>query len=126
MAGSIKWFIYTDDTATDYAIKLDESNTEAVNGGTQDYTDANTISAALPRNIRPRRLYYSNAARTRIISCVALTPTIYSGVVNGGNATTIADPIAGGTATLSLIRAEGERRSIPFPVDTGLDDGDAT
>lgn len=124
MAGSLKWFVYTTDDGTDFGIKLDESNTEAVNGGTQDYSDSVTIPFALPRNIKPREVFYTNAARTRTIRCVCLTQTIYNGVVGGG-VPTIPDPIAG-TGTLGLIRANGERLQLPIPLDTGINDGDAT
>lgn len=123
MAGSLKWFIYTDDAGENYAIKLDESNTEAVNGELQDFLPDATITAGVPVNVKTRRVYYANAARTRVISCVPLTPTIYSGIVNG-NILTIPDPIDAGT--LSLIRLEGERRVLPYGQDTGLTDGDAT
>lgn len=125
MAGSIKWFVYTTDDGEDFALKLDESNTEAVNGGTQDLVDGASVSNALPRNIKPRRARYTNAARTRAISCVCLTPSIYSGVVNGG-VPTIPDPIAGGAAVLGLIGLTGESRTFPIPLDTGLNDGDDT
>jgi len=124
MAGSRKWFVYTSDEGTDFGIQLDESNTEAVNGGTQDYATGVTIPFALPRNIKPRRVFYTNAARTRTISCVALTPTIYAGLIAGG-VPTITDPIAG-TGNLGFVRAVGEQISLPQPLDTGLDDGDDT
>lgn len=122
MAGSIKWFIYTDDNGEEFAIKLDESNTEAVNGANQDFLPNATVTVGVPRNIKPRRVYFANLARTRVISCVALTQTIYAGVI-AGNITTIPDPITQG-GTLFLIRADGERRTIPFGQDSGLDDGD--
>lgn len=125
MAGSIKWFVYTTDTGVDYAIKLDESNTEAVNGSTQDFVTGLAIRDALPRNIKPREISYTNTERTRRIRCVALTPTIYSGAINGG-VPTIPDPIAGGAATLGLIGAKGEQIRLPVPFDTGLNDGDAS
>jgi len=121
MAGSRKWFVYTDDTGTDYAINLDESNTEAVNSTGLGFP-ADGPTAAVPKNIKPREIFYSNAARTRTIRCVALTPTIYTGAISGG-VDTIVDPIAG-TGNLALSRANGERRRIPTPLDTGLDDGD--
>lgn len=124
MAGSRKWFVYTADNGTDFGIQLDESNTEAVNGGTQDYADGVSIPFALPRNIKPRRVFYTNATRTRTISCVALTPTIYAGLIDGG-VPTITDPIAG-TGTLGFVRAKGEEITLPIPLDTGLTDGDAT
>lgn len=124
MAGSRKWFVYTDDKGSNFAIQLDESNTEAVNGGTQDFVAGLALTDALPRNIKPRKIFYSNLLRTRTISAIALTPTIYQAVLNG-SANSIADPIAGGAATLGLSRASGERRTLPIPNDTGLDDGDA-
>jgi hypothetical protein len=126
MAGSIKAFVYTDDTGNDFAIKLDESNTEAVNGGTQDFVDGLNLVNGLPRNVKPREVFYTNTARTRTIRCVPLTLTIYNAIVSGTSAQTIADPIAGGSATLGLIRANGERRKLFQPADSGLDDGDAT
>lgn len=125
MAGSIKWFVYTTDAGDDYAIRLDESNTKAVNGGTQDFTTGLATKDALPRNIKPRTIFYTNQARTRTIKCVALTQTIYNGAIGGG-VTTISDPIAGGAATLGLIRARGEQINLPVPFDTGLIDGDET
>jgi len=123
MAGSRKWLVYTTDAGTNFAISLDESNTEAVNGGVQDFVAGLAIVNALPRNIKPRTITYSNAARTRSIKCVALTQTIYNAAVNG-SVSTITDPISGGTLTLT--RATGERIRVPFAVDTALDDGDAS
>jgi len=125
VAGSLKWFVYTDDLGTSFAIKLDESNTEAVNGSTNDLISGASVPNALPRNVQPRCVFYTNADRTRRIRCVCLTQTIYNGVVAGGVAT-IPDPIAGGSATLGLIASQGERRVLPVPLDTGLNDGDDT
>lgn len=125
MAGSIKWFVYTSDAGDDYAIRLDESNTEAVNGSTQDYVTGLSLVDALPRNITPRATYYTNTARTRRIRCVVLTSTIYNGII-GGAVPTIADSIAGGAATLGLIEVRGEKKVLPVPFDSGLNDGDDT
>jgi hypothetical protein len=123
MAGSKKWFVYTDDRGGDFGLLADESNTEAVNGGTQDYVDGTTIINALPRNIVPRAAVYQNTARTRTIRCICLTQTIYNGIIT--NAPTITDPIAGGN--LALARLEPERiKLLPIAADTGLNDGDAT
>lgn len=125
MAGSKKWFVYTADDGTDFAISLDESNTEAVNGATQDYVAGTAFKYSVPKNLRPRTAVYSNTAGTRTIRCVCLTQAIYEGVP--ANATSIADPIAGGSATLSLVRIRPEVISpLPFAGDTGLDDGDAS
>ena len=124
MAGSIKWFVYTDDGSNDYAIKLDESNTEAINGSGQDYLPDATLNAGVPRNIKPRSVVYSNLLRTRNIRCIALTQAVYQGVLNG-NIPTIPDPISPGQ-NLFLTRLDGEKRVLPFGQDTGLDDGDQT
>ncbi len=121
MAGSIKWFRYTADSGSIFAVKLDESNTEAVNTTTGDYGATDTEINALPRNLKPRYCEYGNAARTIRRRVVALTPTVYSGV---GAGATITDQVSG--ETLSLIRKVGEVLSIPFAFDTGLTDGDAT
>lgn len=122
MAGSIKWFIYTTDTGADYALQADESNVEAVNGGTQDFLNDSTVIYAVPRNVRPRYAVYSNAAGTREIKCVALTTTIYNAIPS--TVQSITDPIGGGTLTLKRIRPEVI--TLPFGQDTGLDDGDVT
>lgn len=127
MTGSRKWFVYTADNGVDYAIELDESNTEAVNGGTQDYTSATTsIIHAVPRNITPRKLFYSDPQGLRVIECVALTPTIYNGAY--ANVRTISDPYdtSQTPATLNLIRQRAEKIRLPRPDDTNLQDGDST
>jgi hypothetical protein len=123
MAGSNKWFIYTTDDGTDFALFADESNTEAINGATQDFVPGVAIKYALPKNVRPRRAVYSNAAGTRTITCFVLTQTIYNGVP--ANASSITDPIDGGTLGLVRIRPEIITR-LPFAGDTGLTDGDDT
>ena len=125
MAGSNKWFVYTTDDGTDFALQLDESNTEAVNGATQDYVPAVAIKYNLPKNVRPRTAYYRSADGNRTIKCVALTQTIYAGIP--ANVSSISDPIAGGAATLGLIRIRPEVITrLPFAGDTALTDGDAT
>lgn len=124
MAGSLKWFVYTTDAGDDFAIKLDESNTEAVNGATQDYVAGTAFRYAIPRNLRPREAIYASSDGNRTIRCVALTQTIYNGVP--ANATSISDPLTPGQ-TLNLVRIRPEVISpLPFANDTGLDDGDAT
>lgn len=125
MAGSLKWFVYTTDDGADFALELDESNTEAVNGATQDYVPAVAIKYNLPKNVVPRHAVYRSADGKREIKCIALTQTIYAGIP--ANVSSIADPIAGGTATLGLIRIRPEIiKNLPFAGDTALDDGDAT
>ena len=121
MAGSIKWFLYTTDAGGSFAIKLDESNTEAVNAGTQDYPDAGVVINAIPRNIKPRYIRFRSPDGRTTRNCVALTQTIYNGVAPGS---TLPNP--NGAGNLILAGKIGEKVSVPFGIDTGLDDGDAT
>lgn len=122
MAGSIKWFRYTDDFGSIYALEADESNTEAINGA-NDYTGTPILTDALPRNVQPRFAVYSNSEGTRNIKVPVLNPTAYNQLVL--TTPTITDPIAG-TGNLTLQRLRPEKRRLPIPNDTGLDDGDAT
>ena len=121
MAGSLKWFVYTTDAGTDFALYRDESNLEAVNGATGDYAASETIVNALPRNIRPRVLVYENTAGTVRREIPALTTTIYNAATP---AATITDQVSGDT--LALVRKVGEVIRLPKAADTGLTDGDAT
>lgn len=122
MAGSIKWFTYTADDGSDFAIKLDESNTEAVNGSTQDMPATITTKFALPRNVKPRRAFYTSTDGTITRGIVCLTVSIYNGVDAGQP--TITDAVSG--QTLTLKRKKGEEISLPFGADTGINDGDAS
>jgi hypothetical protein len=121
MSGSIKWFVYTTDAGTDFAIKLDESNTEFINAGTQDFPNGGILINAIPKNIKPRYLRFRSPDGATTRKCVALTPTIFAGVTA---ATTLPNPNGG--ADLVLVAKKGEVLSIPFGPDTGLTDGDAT
>lgn len=124
MAGSKKYFVYTTNAGTDFALLADESNTEALNGGTQDYADGVSIIYELPKNLKPRRIIYGNAAGTRRITCYALTEAIFDGAVAG--VPSITDPIAG-TGSLTIVDVIPEiRKRIPISIDTGLNDGDVT
>lgn len=123
MAGSLKWFLYTTDAGEQFAIKADESNTEAVNGTTGDYLATTTEIYAVPRNVTPRYALYVNAEETRSVKCVCLTSAIYNAVAT--TTPTISDPIDDGV-TLTLKRIRPELIQLPFAADTGEDDGDAT
>lgn len=127
MAGSIKNFVYTDDVGQTYGITLDESNTEAVNGSVDgDLPTGSTSTVALPRNIKPRELFYTGQDGNRTIRIVALTPTVYNAVLTGTGPQTIPDLLGEAGDVLELRRANGERRRILFGLDTGLIDGDET
>lgn len=122
MAGSRKWFVYTTDSGEDFGIQLDESNTEALNAGTQDFPNVAPTQFALPRNVKPRTVIYRNPEGTIARRVVALTPAIFGGAITG--APTMVDQVSG--ETLTLFRRVGEVVSLPFGADTGLTDGDDT
>ena len=121
MAGSIKWFEYTDDEGQAWAIQMDESNGEAV--GNTDYTAASTATMELPRNCKSRYARYVDATG-RLARNIIVTAA-------GANATTVPATITvldalGASVTLFLKTFVGERMTrIPFEADTGLTDGDA-
>lgn len=125
MAGSRKNFFYTDDTGQAYAISLDESNTEAINGSDGDIPDTSTATVLVPPNIKIRTLFYATPNRERTIRCIPLTLARYNAIINGA-APTIPDPIANDGSILNLVRARGEARRVFPGVDSGLTDGDAT
>lgn len=122
MAGSLKWVPYVDDFGSTYAIIVDESNSEAVNG-VNDYTGTPLLVDGLPRNVQPRYAVYGSSSGDRTIKVPVLTPTIYTNVPT--LVPTISDPITSGQ-TLNLLRIRPEKRRLPIPNDTGLNDGDNT
>lgn len=122
MAGSLKWFSYTDDNGAIYGLFADESNVEAVNVG-GDYTGDPVLVDALPRNVTPRRAFYGTSAGDRVISIPVLTPARLTALPT--EVPTITDPL-NSAATLQLLRVRPEVRRLPIPNDTGLQDGDAT
>lgn len=122
MAGSIKWFEYTDDEGATWAVQMDESNGEAV--GNTDYTDTSTATMQLPRNCNPRYARYVNAAGT-----IARNIIVTAATANAGTLPSTIDVLdaLGSTVTLVLKQFVGERMTrIPTSPDTGLIDGDDT
>lgn len=122
MAGSKLNFLYTSDSGAVYVVSLDESNTKQINGVVGALTDANSPGIGVPRNIKVREVFYSGQGGNRVIRAVPLTPAIYTALLTPPFAT-FPDPIDNTAPALTLIRAKGERRSVPRTVDTGLDDG---
>lgn len=123
MAGSIKWFVYTTDEGDDFALKADESNTEAVNGSVQDFPNGTPPTLySLPGNVQPRHFIYRSVDGKVTRKVYALTAAIFAG---GDNAVaSFPDPVSG--QTVNLQRKVGEIIAYPFGPDTGLEDADAT
>lgn len=123
MSGSVKYFVYTTDEGDDFALKADESNTEQVNGGTQDFPAGTAPTVyTLPRNVKPRHFIYRSADGTVTRKIYALTPAIYAGGDEAVAAYT--DPVS--NTVVSLVRKVGEVIALPFGVDTGQTDSDNT
>jgi hypothetical protein len=123
MAGSRKWFIYTTDIGTDYALEADESNVEAFAAGTQDYPNTGTPPVhAVPRNVIPRTATFVGQGGARALTVPVITPTIFN-ALNGTS--TMPDPFDPGEV-LVLSYKTPERIRLPKGRDTGLNDGDAT
>lgn len=119
MAGSLKWFIYTDDRSNDWALLADESNIESVNSGAvQPITPAALFK--VPGNVKPRRAVFQSAdgliRRNIVVLTAAQAATLTS-------SDTITDQSSG--ATLNFKTVIGERLTLPTLSDTGLLDGDA-
>jgi hypothetical protein len=124
MAGSRKWFVYTTDLGTNYALNVDESNVEDIMGTNGDYLPNTTIRDSVPGNLKVRRAVYARPDGSRSISIPVLTTTVFNAIPD--DFPSIDDPLQTGT-TLFLVRLEPERfKLIPSAVDTGLNDGDAT
>lgn len=128
MAGSRKWFKYVTDDAVTFAIELDESNAEAVNGVTNDFApaDVGVVKYAIPRNLKVRNASYGNATGTRILTVAVLTKAAYDALPTG--VATIPDPLdtSASPGNLTFVRKRNEEIRFPKPEDTGLNDGDAT
>jgi hypothetical protein len=123
MAGSKRYFAYESDSGTVFAVLLDESNTEIVNGANANVPEI----AARPTFFQPvgmklRRFIFSNDDGTRQLSCVVLRPSTYA--TPTANIGAIPDPLPGASGNLSFLRRVPEvQRSIRWG-DSGLTDGD--
>lgn len=123
MAGSRKWFIYTTDSGTDFAIEADESNVESFAAGTQDYPETGTPPIfAVPRNVTPRYAVFGGLPNQSNIKVPVITQTIYN-ALNGTS--TMPDPLDPDT-NLPLLYKRPERIKLPKGKDSGKTDGDAT
>lgn len=122
MAGSIKYFKYTSDDGTDWALRMDESNGEAIGNADLGVLDTGLINE-IPKNIEPRYALYRNLAsgyQRKIVVCdkdenAGTLPETLTLKTDGGDL----------PFWLSYFRGEAYRR-VPTSVDSGLDDGDIT
>lgn len=122
MAGSIKYFKYTADTGVEYALRMDESNGEAIGNADFGPTDSAIVNE-VPRNIEPRYAIYRNVLegyQRKIVVCsntesAATLPSSLTLKTDEGDL----------PFTLTYYRGEAFRR-IPTSIDSGLIDGDVT
>lgn len=127
MAGSRKWMKYTSDAGVEYAVQVDESNSEAIGMGWLDYGDTDT-TAVLPRGFVMRTITavdsVSGARRKIPVGNVGATAF----AVGGSILLQSFMPGATGVIAFEILSAIGERFSQgrPRSGDTGLTDGDAT
>jgi hypothetical protein len=135
MAGSRRWFLYKDDSGTDYSVNLDESNSEATVGGVRLFLNRTIANPLLRKGIKLR---YVNAylqsnplnkrkfavgnplAIPQILAGATITASVYGNPEDGVDTDTF-------TWVISSYR--GEQSSIPPAVsatsgDSGLVDGD--
>jgi|KBSMisStaDraftv2_1062788.scaffolds.fasta_scaffold788050_1 hypothetical protein len=122
MAGSLKFFKYTTAGGTEYALRMDESNGEAV--GNTDLAAGDAGLAALPRNITPRYVLYRSAdgLHSRKIAVTANNVDLADLPATFN----IPNPVVGGAA-IAVLRQSlvGEVQRPVVPVDTAQQDGDA-
>ena len=117
MAGSKRNYLYTANDGTQYAITADRSNILAVNGSSATpITTAAEGKYGTPKNLRIRQLTYESPDKTRRIVVAALTPEIYDAPPS-----TIDDPLATGSSTLSVGNPIPERIRRYSIADTGRD-----
>jgi hypothetical protein len=114
MAGSKRWYVYTTNNGTDFAINLDESNT-AETSATPTFWGSTDSIFTLPRNIRPRGYYYESSTSTRRIFLTFLTQTDFDAAP-----ASIDDPLTAGATLVRGTPREERRRPVPRPFDTGL------
>lgn len=121
MTGSMKWFIYQTDTNDQFAIHLDESNTEQVNQGVGDLPEGSAIEYAVPRNVSPRFAIYADDDLNVVRKCIVLTVAGYAALKTA--VPSITDP-AYPALVLKLQNRRGEKMRYPKGTDTAIDDGD--
>jgi hypothetical protein len=114
MAGGNRYFTYTADNGTKYAILLDKSNTLAVNSTGYEWTTSDPV-IKLPKNVKARTLTYESPDGLRRIKAVALDPTKFANAPMQ-----IPDPFTP-NQNLNLVQKVPEvMKRMPRAQDTGL------
>lgn len=127
MAGSRKWMIYTADDGTEYSVRVDESNSEALGMGWLDY-EVGSTAQALPRGFVMRTI----TAQDPVSGARRQIPVGQAGAsafaIGGSILLQSFMPGATGVIAFEILSAVGEQfsQSRPRATDTGLTDGDAT
>lgn len=119
MAGSKRWFLYTADDNTQFAINLDNSNTVAINGTGKEY--AKVTKYAIPQNLKPRSVRFKSDDGKRVLKAVVLTQGQYNTLINLKNPFVTQDPLD----TVRNLTITGKTypetfKQIPSVVDTGM------
>lgn len=129
MAGSLRWFVYQLDNGSRVGVFLDESNTEALNGGAANIPPAGQRpTVQRPVGTKLRTITYKTPDGLRSVRVVALTPTIYNSIPASLSSIPNPLPASGntGSGALQFWDKSPERLKIPrFGLDTGLTDGDS-
>jgi hypothetical protein len=127
MAGSKRWFRYTTDEGSVYALNIDESNTELVNTVAEAQAIIVAGTRPLPRGINARFVMLSSDDNLVKRKCFILSPEQFQSLAVGQAYTLTAAGNFGVSAnTPVLIRLKNPElmRRQPFPGDTSQLDGD--
>jgi hypothetical protein len=135
MAGSLRWFKYTDDAGGLFSVNLDESNSTATVGGVSLFTNRTAVHPLLSGRVKKR---YVNATLTSNPNIKRRfwvgNPLAIPQILGGGAFLASVYPIAADTASAavawSITSYRGEKGAIAPALnatagDTGLTDGSA-
>lgn len=135
MAGSLKYFRYTDDAGVPYSINVDESNAEATVGGIALCLPRTAAHPNIPTKLKKRYLNaYVTATPAIKRKFWVGNPLAIPQILAGGAFLAGAYPTAADAATVAVAWTissyRGEKNSPPPALnttsgDTGLTDGDA-
>lgn len=120
MAGSLRWFNYTSDRGTTYAVFLDESNSKGVGtpGGAL-FPTVFAVQPQLPKGVTMRYLNcFLSTDNTQKRRFWVGTVAAFTALSDGGS-------ILAGGLTWNVSSARGEKQRSAYVGDTGQTDGTA-